>query len=56
MEIDALLFDPAQSGKGEHLKSAGIREDWTVPGHEFMESADFADQFIPGADVQVVGV
>ena len=31
MEIDALLFDLAQSSKGEYLKSAGICEDWTVP-------------------------
>ena len=56
MEINSLLLDLAQPGKGEHLKSAGICEDWTIPRHEFMESADFADQLVSSADVQVVGV
>ena len=56
MEINSLLLDLAQPGKGKYLKSAGVRKNRTVPGHEFVKSANFADQLVSCADVQVVGV
>ena len=55
-EIHAFLLDLPQTGQAEHLKSAGIRQDRTVPGHELMQTAALPDQLVRRPQVQMVGV
>ena len=56
VKINAFFFNLAQLGQGKHLKSAGIRENRSVPAHEFVKSAKFFDQLIPCAHMEMVGV
>ena len=55
-EIDSLLFNLPQAGQGEDLKAAGIRQDWAVPGHEFMQAALVVDQAVAGPQMQMGGI
>ena len=45
-----------RSGEAEDLEAAGIGEDGAGPGHESVQAAELADQFVAGAEEQVVGV
>ena len=56
VEIDALLLDLAEPSQGEHLKSAGIRKNRTIPRHKLVQSSHFLDQLVSGAQMQMVGV
>ena len=55
-EMHALFLDLAQAGEREDLESAGIGEDRLIPAHKFVQPARLLDQFLAGADVQVIGV
>ena len=55
-EIDPLLLDLPQGGQGEHLKSAGVRQNGAVPVHKLVEAPHLPHDLIAGAQVQVVGV
>ena len=52
----ALLVDLAQTAQAEDLKSARIGEDRVGPGHELVQSAHLADEFVPGPQVEMIGV
>ena len=55
-ERHALFLDLAQLCERKHLKAAGIGQDRTVPGHEFVDAAELAHDFVARAQMQVVGV
>jgi hypothetical protein len=56
LEDDAFVGDLAQTGEAEDLVAAGIGEDGAGPGHEAMQAAELADQFVAGAQEEMVGV
>src|SRR5262245_41438669 len=39
-ELHPFLPEPAQLGEAEDLEASGVREDWAVPTHEAMQSAE----------------
>jgi len=55
-EAYALVGNLAQFGKAENLIAAGIGENSARPGHELMQAAELADQFVPGAQIKMIGV
>ena len=55
-EGDTLLLDLSQRCQTEHLKSPGIRENRSIPGHELMQSTHLPDNLIRGAQMQMVGI
>src|SRR5713101_6426677 len=55
-EAHSVIGNLAQGGKAKHLIAAGIGEYRSVPGHEFMKSAKFADRFMARAKIQMVGI
>ena len=55
-EVDAFGGDFIERAQGENLVAAGIGEDGTVPGGEAMETAELADDFGAGAEIEVVGI
>ena len=56
VEIDALLLDLAEPSQGEHLKSAGIRKNRTIPVHEFVEASHLFYNFITRTHMEMVGI
>ena len=56
LECDAFVGDLAQTGKAEDLIAAGIGQKRAGPGHEAVKSAELADQFVAGAEKEMVGV
>ncbi len=52
----AFFGDLAQAGEAEDLEAAGIGEDGVGPGHEAVQSAELADEFVAGAQVEMIGV
>lgn len=56
LKTNTFLGDFAQFRKGEDLEPATIREDRAIPMHEAVKSAETGDEFLAGANVQVVGV
>ena len=56
LEGDAFVGDLAQPGEAEDLIAAGIGQDRARPGHEAVQSAELPDQFVAGAQEEMVGV
>ena len=56
VEGDTLLRDLTKLRQRKDLKSAAIRQDRFIPRHEFMQTAEVADQLISGSHVQMVRV
>lgn len=56
LEGDAFFGNFPQGGQAEDLEATRVGEDGTGPVHEFVEAAEFSDQFVAGAEVQVIGV
>ena len=56
LEGDAFLGDAAEVGKAENLEASGIGQEGVGPGHEAVEAAELADEFVAGAEEEVVGV
>ena len=55
-EAHAFVGDFSQCRKAEDLVAAGIRKDGTRPGHKLMQAAELADQFMAGAQIEMVGI
>ena len=55
-EVHALLLDSAQRGQREHLKSAAVGQDRSIPIHELVQAAHLTDNLVARADMQMVGV
>jgi len=56
LEGDSLVGDLAQPGEAEHLVAAGIGQDRARPGHKSVKAPKVPDQFVPGAQEEMVGV
>src|SRR5688572_18631666 len=56
LELRPFLADDTSFGQGEDLKPPAIGQDGAMPADEFMEAAASRNQFIAGAEEQVVGV
>jgi len=56
MKGHAFFLDLAQFRERKDLKAAGVRQDRSVPVHEFPDSSHFPDDFIPRAEMEMVGV
>ena len=56
LKENAFLGDAPETAQAENLETAGIGEDRARPRHEAMEAAQFVDQFVTGAEEQVVGI
>ena len=56
VEENALFLYPAQFGEAENLKSAAVCEYRLVPVHELMQTAQLVDDFVAGANVQMICV
>ncbi len=55
-EADAFLRNLSEFGEGEDLESAGVGEHGAGPADELVEAAEGADEFMAGAEVEVVGI
>ena len=55
-EQHTFFGDLAQIAQAEDLESARVRQDGPRPGHEFVQPAELADQFMSGAQEEVIGV
>ena len=55
-EGNALLRDLAKLGQAEHLESAAVGQDWTVPTGEFVQTTHICYQLIAGTKVQMIGI
>ena len=55
-EGDPLLGDLPQAGQGKDLKAPTVGEHGAVPVHKFVKPAHLADNAVPGAKMEVVGV
>src|SRR5437016_2761131 len=55
-EAHALSGYFSQFGEAEDLIAAGIREDGARPGHELVQTAEFADESVPRAQIKMIGV
>ncbi len=52
-KLDPLLGDPSHFAEAEHLETAGIGEDRTVPAHETMQPAVHPNDVRSGTQPQV---
>src|SRR4029077_13403618 len=55
-EGDPFTGHPAQTGVAEYLVAARIGEDGMRPGHEAMQAAHFADELVPGTQIEMIRV
>ena len=55
-EFDALVGDLPQAAEAENLEPAGVGQNGVRPRHEAVQAAHAADQFMAGANEQVVGI
>ncbi len=55
-KFNALLGDVAQCGERKNLKPSGVGQDGSVPAHEFVQSAEVANQLIAWTEMQVIRV
>src|SRR5579871_3568401 len=56
LELDSVRADSSQPGQTEDLKSAAIGQERAIPTAEPMQPARPRDQFLSGAQVQMVGI
>jgi len=56
LEGNAFFGDAAEVGEAEDLEASGIGEYGARPGHEFVKTAQFADEFVAGSEEEMVSV
>ena len=56
VEINSLFLDLAQLRQGEHLESAGIGKDRSVPVHKLVKSPKLFHDFVSGAHMKMIRV
>ena len=56
VEENALFLDFTQFGEAENLKSAAVGEYRLVPVHKLVQTAQLVDDFVTGANVQMICV
>ena len=55
-KVHAFVGYFSQFGKAEDLVAAGIGENRARPGHEFVQAAKPADEFMAGTQIKMIGV
>lgn len=55
-EKHTFFRDLAQIAEAEHLEAAAIGEDWAIPVHEAVETAELTDKLMPWPQIQVIGI
>ena len=55
-KVHPLLLDLPQGCQAEHLKSARVRKDGAVPGHEFVQSPHLTYNLVRWPQVQMIGI
>ena len=56
LEGYALIVDLPRFGERKDLEAARIRQHGVRPLHELMQAAQVADDFIAGAQVEMIGI
>ena len=56
LKFDAVLSDLAQFRERENLISAAIRQNWSIPIHEFVQAAKMFDHIQSRPNKQVIGI
>ena len=56
LERDSLFSDLSQFVEAENLIASAVGKDRVGPVHEFMQSAQRADQVVPRPEIEVVGI
>src|SRR5215813_2322397 len=52
----AFVGDLAKRGQTKDLIAIGIGEDGARPGHELMQAAEAANQFVSGAQIEMISI
>ena len=55
-ERRALLRDLSEIAEAEHLKTAAVREDGTVPVHELVQTSRLAHKFHARSEEEMIGI
>ena len=55
-EFHPVFRDLAQTFQAENLKASAVREDGFAPGVEFVQPSAPGNQFVTGAQVEVIGI
>ena len=55
-KCDAFVRDFAQLAEAENLEAAGIGENRARPGHEFVQPAHRANQFVARTKIKMIGI
>lgn len=55
-EKHALFCDLAQITEAEDLEAAAVGEDWAIPVHEAVETAELTDKLMPWPQIQMIGI
>ena len=55
-ERNALIADLAKIAEAENLEAARVRENRVRPGHKSVQPAHFANQFVAGTQIEMIGV
>lgn len=55
-KCDSIFGDFAEFAEAEDLEAARIGEHGAIPANKFVESAEFADQIMARAEVEMVGI
>jgi len=55
-EGHAFFRNLAQLGQAENLEAARVSEDRTIPGHEAVQAAHFANRFNSRPQIKMVGI
>src|ERR1700686_744701 len=53
---DSFIGDFAQRGETEYLVAAGVRQNGPLPGHKLVQATELANQFVAGAQIQMISV
>ena len=56
VECDAFFRDLPQLRQRKNLESAAVGQDRSVPGHEFVQAAQVADQLVARTHVQMIRI
>ena len=56
LEVDSLFGDLPQLGQGEDLEAPTVREYWSFPAHELVQTALSGDHLFPGSNVKMIGI
>src|SRR5438093_12016775 len=56
LKFDAVLSDLAQFRERENLISAAIRQNWSIPIHEFVQAAIMFDHIQSRPNKQMIGI